>query len=66
MLWLPAGSICLEATVSGHLIYDLKVPMIMHPKAFIDHYAKSAELADGKSLAEKMKEVCVMLADDLS
>ena len=66
MLWLPAGSICLEEAVSGHLNYGLKDAMIMRTKALIDHYAKSAELADGKGSAEKMEEVCVMLADDLS
>ena len=66
MLWLPTGSICLEETVGCHLNCGLKVPIIMRTKAFIDHYAKSAELANAKGSAEKMKELCVMLADDLS
>ena len=67
LLWLPAGSICLEETVSGHLNYGVKIPMIMRTPAYIDHYTRSAELAEAneKASVEKMKEVCVMLADKL-
>ena len=68
MLWLPAGSICLEETVSGHLNFGLKIPMIMRTKDYTEHYLKGMELAQAadKPAVTKMKEVCTWLQNEIA
>ena len=68
MLWLPAGSMCLEETVSGHLNFGLKIPMIMRTREYTDHYFKSMELSEAaeKPSVAKMKEVCSWLQNEIA